>query len=90
VVVLRDERGLLDQIRLERPEFRSGLESVRREHGSILRQLDRLRARSRAVGQDLGQAEKQEAISVRRAPTHERNEDLFVPGVCPEDEGGSG
>jgi hypothetical protein len=54
------------------------------------RQRDWLQAQSQAVGQDLGRVEKRDAISVRRVRTHERNEDLFVPGICLEDEGGSG
>jgi hypothetical protein len=54
------------------------------------RQRDWLQAQSQAVGQDLGRVEKQDAISVRRVRTHERNEDLFVPGICLEDEGGIG
>jgi hypothetical protein len=90
VVALTEQRGLLGKIRLERPEFHSRLEPIRSEHRSILRQRDWLQAQSQAVGQDLGRVEKRDAISVWRVRTHERNEDLFVPGVCLEDEGGSG
>ena len=90
MVALRHERGLLGEIGLERPEFHSSLEPSRREHRSILRQRGWLQAQSQAVGQDLGRVEKRDAISVRRVRTHERNEDLFVPGICLEDEGGSG
>ena len=90
MVALRDEKALLGEICLERPRFHSRLETIRSEHRSILRQRDWLQAQSQAVGQDLGRVEKRDAISVRRVRTHERNEDLFVPGICLEDEGGSG
>jgi hypothetical protein len=90
VVALKNERELLAEVGLERPEFHSSPEPIRREDRSSLPQPDWLQAQSQTVGQDLGRVEKRDAISVRRVRTQERNENLFVPGICLEDEGGSG
>ena len=90
MVALRHERGLLGEVCFERPKLHSRLEPIRREQRSILRQRDWLQAQSQAVGQDLGRVEKRDAIFMRLVRTQERNEDLFVPGICLEDEGGSG
>ena len=47
MVAPRNESGLLDEIRLERPEFHWRLESIRREHRMILGQPGSVLARHR-------------------------------------------